>query len=212
MSLFASRRTLIMLLAAVLFTACASAAAGPNTARVIFVTSNGWHTGISLARSQIPPGHIPEAADFPDARFIEFGWGDAVYYPAKETTIGMTLGAALVPTPAVMHVAGLWTEPARYFQEAETVALPISRENFSRLVAFIGASFERSGEARAATSGPGLYASSRFYPARGSFHLFNTCNTWTARALAAAGFAVEASGTTRAEGVMSQIRPLARRR
>ncbi len=82
----------------------------------------------------------------------------------------------------------------------------------TEFVALETLSFERSGEARAATSGPGLYASSRFYPARGSFHLFNTCNTWTARALAAAGFAVEASGTTRAEGVMSQIRPLARRR
>ncbi len=79
-------------------------------------------------------------------------------------------------------------------------------------VDFIDASFERAGAARAAATGPGLYATSRFYPAKGRFHLFNTCNTWTARALAAAGFDVSASGTSRAETLMQQVRALVRPR
>ena len=206
---------------ALLLTACAPPPAppaaplgqtDPGAKTVIFVTSNGWHSGIVVAKADLPPDRLPETADFPEARFLEFGWGDAVYYPAKQPTFGMSLQAALVPTPAVVHVAGLWGEPARSFPKAEVVLLTIDDENFRRLVDFVDASFERSGAARAAATGPGLYATSRFYPAKGSFHLFNTCNTWTARALAAAGFDVSASGTSRAEALMQQVRALVRPR
>ena len=123
----------------------------------------------------------------------------------------MALQAGLVPTPAVVHVAGLWGKPARVYPKAEVVSLPIDDENFGRLVDFIDASFERSGAARAASTGPGLYATSLFYPAKGRFHLFNTCNTWTARVLAAAGFEVSPSGTFRAEALMRQVRALVSR-
>ena len=50
---------------------------------VIFVTSDGWHSGIIVAKSDLPPDRLPETADFPEACFLEFGWGDAVSYPAK---------------------------------------------------------------------------------------------------------------------------------
>ena len=216
---FWRRRSWMAPVLALLLTACAAAAPAPppnqtdpGAGIVIFVTSNGWHTGITVAKADLPPGRLPETADFPEARFLEFGWGDAVFYPAKRTTLGMTLRAALVPTPAVVHVVGLASEPARSFPEAEVVSLPIGGENFGRLVAFIDASFARSGAARTAATGPGLYATSRFYPATGEFHLFNTSNTWTARALAAAGFDVSASGVSRAEALMRQVRPLARPR
>ncbi len=212
-------RPWIVLVLALLPTACAAPPPAPPPSQtylgaktVIFVTSNGWHSGIIVAKADLPPDRLPETADFPEARFLEFGWGDAVFYPAKQMTLGKTLRAALVPTPAVVHIVGLRAEPAPSFPKAEVVSLPIDDENFGRLVDFVDASFERSGAARAAATGPGLYATSRFYPAKGSFHLFNTCNTWTARALAAAGFDVGASGTSRAEALMQQVRALARPR
>ena len=183
-----------------------------DAALTIFVTSNGWHSSIVLARADLPPGRLPEAADFPRARFLEFGWGDAEYYPAKQTTIAMTLRAALIPTPAVVHVAGLAVAPARRYPKAEVVPLSIDAAGLGRLVDFIDATFDRGGRTRAASTGPGLYPTSRFYPATGRFHLFNTCNTWTARALAAAGFGVAEAGTSSAENLMSQVRPLGKKR
>ncbi len=212
-------RPWIVLVLALVLTACAAAPPAPPPSQtylgaktVIFVTSNGWHSGIVVAKADLPPDRLPETADFPEARFFEFGWGDAEYYPAKDATVGMALSAALVPTPAVVHMAGLAVEPRRSFPKAEVVSLPIDDENFARVVDFIDASFERSGAARAAATGPGLYATSLFYPAKGSFHLFNTCNTWTARVLAAAGFDVSPSGTFRAEALMQQVRALVRPR
>ena len=179
----------------------------PNT---IIVTSNGWHSSIVIARRDLPSGRIPETADFPRSRFLEFGWGDAEYYPAENPGVMMTLRAALMPTLAVVHVAGLNAEPADFFGGYEVIAVQADDQGFARLVDFIDASFERSGAARIEASGPGLYATSRFYPATDRFHLGNTCNTWTARALATAGLDVRAQGTSSAEALMRQVRALGR--
>ncbi len=92
------------------------------------------------------------------------------------------------------------------------VPLSIDAQGLGRLVDFIDATFAREPPPRAKATGPGLYAASLFYPAVGRFHLFNTCNTWTARALATAGFDVSASGTSGAEALMQQVRVLVRPR
>lgn len=205
----------LFLLVALLVTGCAAQPTVssapkpvPGTENLIFVTSNGWHSSIAVARTDLPPDRIPEAADFPHARYLEFGWGDGEYYPSKHATIAMTLRAALVPTPAVVHVAGLGADPSSSFSSSEVIVLQADPVMFAHLIDFINASFARAGALRATAMGPGLYATSHFYPATGSFHLNNTCNTWTARALMAAGFDVHAAGTSRAEDLMRQIRAL----
>ena len=38
--------------------------------KVIFVTSNGWHSGIGLLKTDIPPDLLPEVENFPSARII----------------------------------------------------------------------------------------------------------------------------------------------
>ena len=218
-----SRRAGAWLLLALALVACSAERTGPlrpetgplpATAerRTIFVTSNGWHSSLVLARADLPPGRIPEAADFPQARFLEFGWGDAEHYPAKDVTLGMTLRAAMAPTPSVVHVAGLAVSPARRYPSAEVVPLALDAKRLGRLVDFIHATFDRGGRRRATSSGPGLYPDSRFYPALGQFHLLNTCNTWTARGLARAGFDVADPGMARAEALMRQVRRLGKGR
>jgi len=179
-----------------------------NSQHTIYVVSNGWHSSIVLARADLAAGRPPEAADFPDAGFLEFGWGDGEYYPAKQPTFAMTLRAALVPTPSVMHVAGLGVPPAQHYTKTEVIELTINTAAMGRLVAYIDNSFARAGQDRAVASGPGLYAYSRFYPAVGDFSLATTCNTWTARALVAAGLNVDDEATTSVEDLMSQLRNL----
>jgi uncharacterized protein (TIGR02117 family) len=170
----------------------------------VFVSSNGWHTDITIARSDIPDGRIPESADFPAATLLQFGWGDADYYTEPEPGVFTTLGAAL-PGPAVVHVAGLSRRPSETFAGTEEVEVTLDREAFDRLVDYLHGSFARGGEARVASRARGVYSFSRFYPATGEFYLFNTCNTWTARGLAAAGLDVSTSGVREADDVMRQL-------
>ncbi|MCY4406199.1 MAG: DUF2459 domain-containing protein [Rhodospirillaceae bacterium] len=179
---------------------------GPRT-HLIQVASNGWHTAIVVpAPAHAATGLLPEAADFPGARFLEFGWGDRVYYPAEEKTIGMTLAAALAPTPAVMHMAGLASTPRGGGSSREVVTVALTEAGFLGLIEALAAEFERPAGGRAASVARGLYPGSRFYNARGSFHLLNTCNTWTARMLHAAGVAISPSGIVTADGLMARLR------
>ncbi|MDE0205085.1 MAG: DUF2459 domain-containing protein, partial [Candidatus Tectomicrobia bacterium] len=75
-------RWLAVALSVALLVGCQTAAPIRDTglrSRLIHVTSNGWHTAIVVpAQALADSGAIPEAADFPDAAFLEFGWGDRV--------------------------------------------------------------------------------------------------------------------------------------
>ena len=183
-----------------------------ETKIAIYVTSNGWHTGIVVAGALLPAGTIPEAADFPDAPYLSFGWGDAEFYPAPRPTIGMMLRAALQPTPAVVHMAGLPAHPRDVFPTDEVVELLVSTAGFRNLVAYLDDSFARHGRERTRSITPGLHSFSLFYRAKDKFHLFNTCNTWTARGLKLAGLPIRVSGTLRAEDLMAQVRQFSARR
>ena len=205
----ALRRTLTVLLFVLLLAACETVPpirdTGPYT-RLIHVTSNGWHTAIVVpAPALVAMGAIPELEDFSGAAFLEFGWGDRTYYPANEKTLGMTLSAALVSTPAVMHVAR-HQAPPRNDSGYEVISVGLTEKGFRRLAKTLAAEFERPVDGRAEAISRGLYPHSYFYRAHGDFHLFNTCNTWTARMLSASGVALSPSGIVTADKLMSRLR------
>ncbi|MBM3558475.1 MAG: DUF2459 domain-containing protein [Alphaproteobacteria bacterium] len=181
---------------------------GLGSGPVVHITSTGWHTGVVLTRADLPAGALPEAADFPDAPWLEVGWGDRDFYQTREKTLAITLAAALLPTPATIHMAGLRGPPQSVFPVAEVVTLQLAPAAFVRLVAYIDAAFDRGGAARVAANAPGLYNFSLFYPAMGTFHLLNTCNVWTARALAAAGLPIKTFGASHAEDLLVQLRAM----
>ena len=174
----------------------------------VYLVAHDDHTGIAIRRADIPAGLWPESRDFPQAEFLEVGWGARDYYMGRDQGFWGTLKAALGHTQSVLHVAGFRGLPANTFRGSEVIELSIPREGFDRLVRTIHDAHERAGAAAAAPLGPGLYGDSRFYPAWQQFSLFNTCNVWTAGALRSAGLPVEDAITK--EGIMSQARVLAK--
>ncbi len=179
----------------------------PQT-HLIHVTSNGWHTAIVAARAQIvETGALPEADDFPRAAFLEFGWGDREYYPSKEKTIGMAVAAALTPTPSVVHMAGRARPPQSTDGSNIVISVPLTERGFARLVQAIADEFARPEAGGAAEPvSRGLYADSNFYDGRSEFHLFNTCNTWTARTLRAGGVDISPGGIVTADELVERLR------
>ena len=184
--------------------ACAAPVAAPQSAgpanATIYVVSHGGHTGIVVRKADVPPGLWPELRDFPSARYLEVGWGDAEYYPSPAPGLRDTLRAAFLPTDSVVHVVGIDTSVTAYFTTNEIVAIALSQAGVAGLARYIHDAFLREGEAPVSPLGPGLYGDSRFYPGRERFHLFRTCNVWTASALRAAGVPIQTDIT--AEGLM----------
>ena len=205
-----------VLLAPILLALCGCAAPLPGPAQpqssgpavAVYLVAHEGHTGIAIRRADIPVGLWPESRDFPQADYLEVGWGARDYYMGRDQGFWGTLKAVLGRTSSVLHVAGFPGPPADSFRASEILEFALPREGFERLVRSIHDSHERTGAAPAASLAPGLYGDSRFYPARESFNLLRTCNVWTARGLRGAGLPVEDSITL--GGLMSQARELGR--
>lgn len=135
-----------------------------------------------------PSRKWPVLASFPQARYLEFGWGDAAYYQAPDPTLSMTIAAIFWPTPTVMEVVP-WQVVAAGVEDSETVALHVSDAELQEIAKSIDDSF---GQPISATGNGYETASGRalFYHARGTFHLFRMCNRWTAERLQLAGCSV----------------------
>ncbi len=198
-----------LLLLSVALAACAGPAPPPAPAPAaarsddhqVLVVRRGWHAGLVLDRAAVvETGLMAEAADFAPARLIEFGWGDREFYTARDPGLWLALRAGLAPTPSVLHLAPLAGPPS----EPEVVALGLSDDAFRRLVRAVSDTFDRA--AGNAAVMPGRGAGDRFYPAHGAFHLSNTCNTWTARVLAAAGVDIDPTGVVTADTLMRRTR------
>jgi uncharacterized protein (TIGR02117 family) len=174
----------------------------------VWVIDHGWHTGLVMGRSAIPAGLLPEQDDFPLARALEVGWGDADFYRASEPGIWAALRAAVASRASVIHMVGLPTRPEEIFAGSGIVQIRLSRPGFEALVRFVDDGFDREGRPRAAMLGRGLYGTSAFYPARGDYHLLHTCNTWIARALRAAGVPITPVYAMTAGNLMWQVRRL----
>jgi uncharacterized protein (TIGR02117 family) len=175
----------------------------------VYIVAHDDHTGIAIKRADIPAGLWPESRDFPRAEFLEAGWGARDYYMGRDDGFWGTLKAAL-GTQSVLHVAGFSGRPADYFRGGEVVELPVTADGLARIARSIHDAYDRAGAAVVMPLAPGLYGDSRFYPARERFSLLNTCNVWTARVLRSGGLPVEDAITK--EGLMSQVRKLARHR
>ncbi|MGH8586611.1 MAG: DUF2459 domain-containing protein [Gammaproteobacteria bacterium] len=173
---------------------------GPTASALLLV--DRWHAGIVIKVSDIPGDLVPERRDFPEAEYLEFGWGDWDFYQARKFNLGYALKALLFPSKSVLHVVGFRGPVAGYASYREIIEFTPPSHGVERLVRYLDESFAREGGGVAAPLGRGLYGDSRFYPARGAFHLFNTCNTWTAGVLQAAGYPISSAITV---GALARI-------
>lgn len=209
------QRAVLILLSATLV-GCASARSGalrddPHAAdHTIYVVRHGWHTGIVVRRADVPSGLWPESGDFPAATFLEVGWGDRDFYMALENTVWLALKAAFWSRGSVLHVVGFSRPVVEEFPASEVVELGLARDQLERLVRRIHDAHARAGGGPVSPLAAGLYGNSRFYPARGHFHVFNNCNVWTARTLQAAGLPMRPRLALTASALIGQAARLGR--
>lgn len=171
----------------------------------VSIVHNSWHAAIVLRKSDLAERTMPELADFPSAQFIEFSWGDKDYFPDPQSGIFGAIKAAMWSSGSVIHLVGFTDTLEHFYRGATITELRLSPAAYERMVDYIDATFLReqsSGRARAA---PGLFSSSRFYPASRSFSLLRTCNTWIAEALEQAGLSISSTFVVTAGNLQSQL-------
>lgn len=183
----------------------------PTGMKTVWVVGHGWHTGLVVRKRDISPGLFAGLDCLPDTETVELGWGDEGFYRAEKITAPLIAKAMLVPTPSVLHVAGFDAPVQEVFASSQLVEVSVSSEQFDHMCQFMAETFAKSEIGKSIPLGPGLYGQSTFYRAVGSYYAPKTCNVWTAKALKRAGFAISPQIASTQQGVMMQIRQLAKR-
>jgi uncharacterized protein (TIGR02117 family) len=163
-------------------------ASGPSPSPIwIAVVSHAWHTEIAVRMSDIAGTNWPDANRFPDAAFIEIGWGDRDFFMAPRETLGLAWQAAFCSRASALRV--IWGDRPvdQYFVESDVVEVPLPRSQLPQLVAYFRDSYALTAAGEPIDLGPGPWPASRYYLATGRYQLFSSSNQWTARALRSAG-------------------------
>lgn len=176
----------------------------------IYVVSHGWHTGVVILNENLGDDLKFLNDHFGISPYYEIGWGDKGFYEAEEITFKLTLQALFIPTPSVLHIVAVPSDPEKYFSGSEVIKIPISKEAHAILNQNIYKTFEREPSGDFIKTKRGLYGKSFFFVAKGSYYITNTCNTWTARILEEAGLPFFSFLTLTARSVRSQARDAAK--
>ncbi len=177
----------------VLCSGCATSINGecPVDARepalTIYLVSHGWHVGVVVKRVDIPDDVRLVHKGFSSTDYLEIGWGDRDFYQTPSFHLGLALKALLLPNPSVLHIVAFNDSVASYFPHSEIIMIRLSDAGFQRLIRYIAASYDRDLAGNLVPLGVGLYGVSQFYRSQETYHLFRTCNVWTARVLYTAG-------------------------
>lgn len=195
--------------------ACASAPIAPITQAPLepgqhrlYVVNHGWHTGIVVRAADVPAHAWPARRDFPDAQYLEVGWGSHDYYQAKDPGVWLALKSAFLPGASVLHVVAFDGAVERYFSASEVLEIRVSGHGLKRFIEHVRASHAIDPAGQPLVLGTGLYGRSRFYASKETFHLLNNCNVWVATALGEAGVPLPSTPTIRAGALMFHVRTM----
>ncbi len=169
----------------------------------MFVSRRGWHIDVGFAADEL--GELQSVRDeLPSARFISFGFGDRYYLLHRNASFPGVF-AALWPGRGLVLITALQDAPQRAFGAKNVAAVRISAAQARALQQFIRASLQTP--AQKVADGP--YPDAAFLASTVSYSAINTCNTWAAKALAAAGLPVSSRGVVFAGQLWRQVQRIA---
>jgi len=175
----------------------------------VYVIDHGRHTGLVVETKDLAEKIDLQGTVYKRYRYIELGRGDAGFYQDEDESISTTLMALFLSTPAVLHIRGYNNPPGIRYPLSQTLEVRLSRSALNKLLTAVVSSFVLDNQ-RAVKVGPGKNEYSGFYKAKGSYHMFYTCNNWTADMVQQADYPISHRWAFFAGSVMRQIESVQR--
>lgn len=158
----------------------------------VLILSNGVHTDVVMPvknelvnwKYYFPVSNTRAKKDH--NVWISFGWGDKEFYLNTPTWGDLTVSTALKSATGLSSTALHVTyRDSIKIDSSNCIKLNLNKKEYKDLTNFIFKSFQKSKKNKA------LYIPTNavygdndaFYESTGTYHLFNTCNTWTNDAL-----------------------------
>lgn len=154
----------------------------------ICVIHRGLHTGFIVRAADIPADLWPQHEQFPEAEFLEVGWGDIEGYRYPLTT-RIVLRAMFASKGSVLLIHAFSGSITNEYADVakQIVTVQVSESGFARLCRYIQDTYALDPQGRP-VSLPSNYVGEDFFRAAGHYSMLNNCNNWTARGLRTAGF------------------------
>lgn len=177
-----------------------------NTEHTIYFIYRDWHTSILLDAKTVAlhSRHLQQEAQ--GQRYIRIGWGDGNYFTGKSKTFGAATKALIASSHSALQVITYSQSPFASIPADTLVPIAITDQGLRDLIRYLDESFARD-ESGSVISLPAYVTDAgHFYKASGHYSVFSNCNTWSGRALQAAGLPVRSSLQLTAQSVFEQAR------
>ena len=154
----------------------------------VLILSNGVHTDLVLPvrndlvnwKYYFPISNTKTKQDHNG--WIAFGWGDKGFYLNTPTWGDLTFSTAVKAVTGLSSTALHVTyRDSIKIDSSNCISLKLTKNEFKSLRNFIFESFQKTNNKKAIyIPTDAVYGDNdAFYEANGTYHLFNTCNTWT---------------------------------
>ncbi len=179
-----------------------------NTSQQIHFIYREWHTSILLPAAAVRTQSRYLNHEAEGQQFIRVGWGDGDYFTGKSKTVGTATKALFVSQYSALQVLAYGQDPFASIPSETRVPLAITESGLRKLIRYIDKSLALD-KARQLVPlqayGEGV---GHFYLAQGRYGLFTNCNTWSGRALQAAGLPVRSRLQLTAQSVFEQAQAI----
>lgn len=157
----------------------------------IYLVKQRWHTGIVIETAKIDTIVWKEVNHFEEFKYVDVGWGDEAFYQDPGFDLELAVKALFYPTPSTLRIEG-FNMPIEQYAEISDIALElkISSVQLKKIVQYISNTYWRNAEGNVTLQFERYSGSIKFYKANNNYHIFNTCNSWIAKALNEAGFGI----------------------
>jgi len=149
----------------------------------IYVVNWGFHTALIIEQ---PRSWNLGPRNHPQARYVEYGWGDKRFFMLSDTSIPSTLAAGVLPTASIVYLRGRDTLPTEQTGVRQLYYRQVSPQQLHALVTSLEQSFQRQTSGRRGVPYPRVSNfAGQFYPGREYYVIWSNCNAWTIRQLEA---------------------------
>lgn len=177
-----------------------------NIAHTIYFIYREWHTSILIDAPTVAlhSRYLQEAAT--SQRYVRIGWGDGNYFTGKSKSVGSATKALFASSHSALQVITYAQSPFSSIPPETRVPLAISDEGMRDLIRYLDQSFALDESGQVIPLQAYVTDAGNFYQASGHYSLFSNCNTWSGRALQAAGLPVSSSLQLTAQSVFEQAK------
>ncbi len=179
----------------------------PARYRTVIIIQSYYHTGILLELDAETRGKLDLARYFIRYRNIDIGWGEEVFYQDPSFTLSKGARAVLCPSRSVIRAEGFNQDIDDVVGTSDrAMRFRITDDQYDRLCAFINASLTRNVKGEAVVVSSHDSGAVLFFKSPHTYCLFNTCNTWIAKALKRAGIEISPACVVTASTLFSRLK------